>query len=149
VKAIKQSDMDALSGHGSRFAISPAFLAQMLRYVSIGGISALVELGLFHVATGIAGLPIMTSNVIAVASVIVFGFIAQKRFTFRDSQKAYKQAGLYAVMGGVSVGLNNALVFLFAVLLGIPPTLAKLLQLGVSFAFNFSFSKYVVFRRYD
>lgn len=107
----------------------------------------MVELGLFHVATGVAGLPIMTANIMAVASVMVFGFIAQKRFTFRDTQKAYKQAGLYALMVSISVGLNNALVFIFAVLMGIQPTVAKVLQLGVGFVFNFSFSKFVVFRR--
>jgi putative flippase GtrA len=126
--------------------VVPPAVAQALRYGSIGSISALVELGLFHLFSGQVGMPIMMANVIAVASVTVFGFVAQKRFTFRDTQKTFPQAGLYALMGGLSFGLNNALVFAFAVLLGMPPVTAKILQLGIGYIFNFSFSKYVVFR---
>lgn len=124
----------------------PAALGEMLRYGSVGGISALVELGLFHLAHRVFGFSIMASNVAAVTSVLVFGFMAQKKFTFRDTRKAYPQAGLYVLLVGISFFLNNALVFLFAVVLGVQPVIAKIFQLAIGFGFNFAFSKYVVFR---
>jgi putative flippase GtrA len=127
--------------------VDRALLVEALCYGSIGGTSASVELGLFYLATHVCGLPVMVSNVAAVASVTVIGFLAQKKFTFRDSQRALPQARLYVLMVGLNFALNNAMVFLFAMMAGMPPVIAKMLQLGISFTFNFSFSKFIVFRQ--
>ena len=116
-------------------------------YASVGAVSASLELGLFYLATHVFGLPVMAANVAAVVSIIAFGFMAQKKFTFRDTQRALPQARLYVVMVGLNFVLNNTLVFLLAMVVGLPPVIEKILQLGTSFTFNFSFSKFIVFRQ--
>lgn len=121
----------------------------LTRYVSVGAASALVELVLFQSLYGLAGVPLLAANVLAIAGVVAVGFIGQKRFTFRNRGPAMLQARRYLLLVISSFALNNALVFLFAAVLAWPALIAKLSQLGLSFAFNFTVSRYFVFRRAD
>lgn len=122
-------------------------LHTLLRYATVGAASALVELMLFQGFYSFAGVPVMVANVMAICGVVVFGFLGQKRFTFRNRGPALAQARRYLLLVATSFALNNALVFLFAVALGWPATVAKVLQLGLSFLFNFAVSRYFVFGR--
>jgi putative flippase GtrA len=121
-------------------------LALLTRYATVGGASALAELLLFYAFVELLGIDVMIANVTAVSIVTVMGFIGQKRFTFRDHGRMTPQAALYLVQVGVNFLLNNGLVYLFTRLMRMPPMFAKPLQLGLCFAFNFSFSRFVVFR---
>jgi putative flippase GtrA len=123
----------------------PAIL-QLIRYVAVGGTSALTEILIFHLLSAVFACPLMLSNVAAVATVTALGFFGQKRFTFRNDGPIPLQARLYALQLGGNFLLNNALVFLFSRAMGMPALQAKIVQLGFCLIFNFSFSKYVVFR---
>ena len=122
-------------------------LCTMLRYATVGAASALVELTVFQILHSFAGVPLMGANVMAICVVVTFGFLGQKRFTFRDRKPAAAQARRYVLLVASSFMLNNALVFLFAVMLGWPALISKVLQLGLSFLFNFAVSRYFVFGR--
>lgn len=119
---------------------------QLLRYVAVGGTSALTEILIFHLLSVLFAFPLMFSNVVAVSTVTALGFFGQKRFTFRNDGPVPLQARLYALQLGGNFLLNNALVFLFSSVLGMPALQAKIVQLGLCLLFNFSFSKYIVFR---
>lgn len=117
----------------------------LLRYASVGAASALVELSLFQGLHSLVGLPVMIANVLAICGVVVFGFIGQKRFTFRNRGPISTQVPRYLLLVAASFALNNGLVYLFAVALSWPTFIAKLAQLGLSFIFNFTVSRYFVF----
>lgn len=118
----------------------------LLRYASVGAASALVELTLFQFLHSVAAMPLMMANVLAICGVMVFGFLGQKRFTFRNRDPVMGQAQRYVLLVASSFALNNALVYLFAILLAWPALIAKLLQLGLSFLFNFTVSRYFIFK---
>ncbi len=121
----------------------------LLRYATVGAASASVELLLFQGLYSLVGVPLMAANVMAILGVVAFGFMGQKRFTFRNRGPAFGQARRYLLLVVSSFALNNALVYLFAGVLAWPVFIAKLLQLGLSFMFNFSVSRYFVFGRVD
>ena len=121
-------------------------LQVLARYVTVGAASAIVEIAIFYTLVTWFAAPLMVANVVAVCSVTIAGFIAQKTFTFRSRGSITRQAPLYAVQVAINFILNNALVFVFGHLLQIRPLFAKVLQLGLCFVFNFCFSRFVVFR---
>src|SRR5258706_15273537 len=106
------------------WARNPTFVL-LARYLTVGGVSALIEFAIFSGLAGLAELPVMVANVIAVSTVTVLGFLGQKRFTFRDGGRITPQAILYVCQVSVNFLLNNALVYLFAEVMKIPPFAAK------------------------
>ena len=121
-------------------------LQVLARYVTVGAASAIFEIAIFYALVTWFAAPLMVANVVAVCSVTVAGFLAQKSFTFRSKGAITRQAPLYAVQVAINFVLNNALVFVFGHLLQMRPLFAKVLQLGLCFVFNFCFSRFVVFR---
>ena len=118
----------------------------LMRYLVVGGTSTLIEIGLFYSFNVQLGLQVMASNVLAVSTVTLLGFLGQKRFTFQADGHLTAQAMLYLVQLTVNFLLSNALVFLFVEIMSLVAVYAKALQLCVCLIFNFSFSKFVVFR---
>lgn len=121
--------------------------ALFLRYISIGALSALLELGLFSLAYQAFSWPLLAANNGALALAVVFNFTAQKHWTFRVQGGWGRQMPLYALMQAISALLNNLLVFLLIARWDWPPPMAKLVQIGLVFMWNFSFCKLVVFAR--
>lgn len=117
----------------------------LMRYLTVGGASALIEFTIFNALVYLAALDILPANLSATCVVIAFGFLSHKHFTFRCEGGYGRQLRLYLGMLAVSIFLNNALIFLFAGMLQWPPPLAKVLQLGICLVWNFSCSRLIVF----
>jgi putative flippase GtrA len=115
-------------------------------YITVGAIAALSEFALFNLFYGAMKMPLMVANLSAIGIVVVFGFLSHKRFSFRDRQAFHRQLPWYLLMFGVALALNNALIYLFIAVLGWWAPLSKLLQIGICFLWNFTFSRLVVFR---
>ena len=118
-----------------------------LRYVSVGGSAALLELLLFSILHEGLRWPLLVANNTALAIAIAYSFLMQRRWTFRvTAGGALRQARWYLFMQGVSAVLNNLLMGLMVGVLGWYAPLAKVLQIGIVFGWNFSFCRWVVFR---
>lgn len=115
-------------------------------YITVGAVSALTEFVLFNAFYGGLKWPLMVSNLSAIGIVVAFSFLSHKRFSFRDRQAFHRQLPWYLFMFGVALALNNALIYLFVAVLGWWAPLSKLLQIGICFVWNFTFSRLVVFR---
>jgi putative flippase GtrA len=118
-----------------------------LRYISIGALSAMIELALFSLAYQYLGWPLLVANSSALAFAVVVNFAAQKKWTFRAKGEANRQFRLYVLMQAISAVLNNLLIYLMIARWDWSPPLAKVTQIGLVFAWNFSFCKLVVFAR--
>ena len=114
-------------------------------YITVGAASALTEFLLFNAFYGLLRLPLMVANLSAIGLVVAFSFLSHKRFSFRDRQAFHRQLPWYLLMFGVSLALNNALIYLFVALLAWPAPLSKLMQIGICFVWNFTLSRLVVF----
>lgn len=117
----------------------------LFKYVAVGGAAATLEFILFNAFYGAVGLPLLVANCAAIAICIVFSFTLQKRWTFRDRQAVRRQLPAYAAMIGVAVLLNNLLMYLFVAVWGWQAALAKLVQIGLVFGWNFTISRLFVF----
>lgn len=119
----------------------------LLRYISSGSAAAMVEISLFMALYQWLQLPLLAANMLALGCALLLCFALHKHWTFGVRGRGRRQLKLYLLMQGVSILLNNLLVTLFIMHWGWPPLLAKLMQIGIVFVWNFSFCKLVIFTR--
>ena len=116
-----------------------------LRYISAGAIAAVIEFLLFSALYQQAGWPLLSANGTAFAVALVACFAMQKNWTFRIQGEAGRRLRLYVFMQAVSGVLNTLLMLGLIQGLELYPPLAKVLQIGLVFIWNFSFCRLVVF----
>ena len=117
------------------------------KYISVGALSAAVEFLLFIAAYRGLGWPLLAANIGALSVALVINFAGQRGWTFRAHGDMARQLRFYVLMQGISALLNNSLIYLFIGRWDWEPALAKVLQIGLVFVWNFSFCKLVVFAR--
>lgn len=115
------------------------------KYIAVGGAAATLEFFLFSALYEVADLPLLVANCIAISICIVFSFTMQKRWTFRDRNSVRAQLPSYVFMISIAVALNNLLLYVFVAEWGWNALLSKVVQIGLVFGWNFSFSRLVVF----
>jgi putative flippase GtrA len=116
-----------------------------LRYVGAGAMAACLELLLFSLFYQVAGWPLLVANGVALAIAVTFCFLMQKHWTFKSRGRANRQLWLYLFMQSVSAVMNTVLMVALVERLGIYAPLAKVLQIGIVFVWNYSFCRLVVF----
>lgn len=116
-----------------------------LRYIGAGSIAALVEFSLFSFLYQMADLNLLLANCISFAVAVILCFILQKNWTFQASGNGQRHLQLYLIMQVISAVLNNALMYIFVLQLGIYAPISKLLEIAIVFLWNFSFCRLVVF----
>ena len=117
----------------------------LLRYVSAGAIAAAIEFLLFSALYQQVGWSLLAANGTAFGVALVACFAMQKNWTFRIQGEAGHRLRLYLFMQAVSGVLNTLLMLGLIEGLGLYPPLAKILQIGLVFIWNFSFCRLVVF----
>jgi len=116
-----------------------------LRYISAGAIASLIEFLLFTSLYHVVGWPLLAANGTAFAVAVIACFVMQKNWTFRVQGESGRQLRLYLFMQVISGILNNLLMLGLVEQLGFFPPLAKILQIGLVFVWNFSICRLVIF----
>lgn len=120
----------------------------LLLYGAVGGVSALLILGITFGATEGAGLAPEISNGIALIVVLVFNFWVSRQVIFEAAHGRWLRQMLRFLL--VSGGARLVEWGLFALLVGrvgIPYMLLAVLILGASFFIKYALYRHIVFRR--
>ena len=116
-----------------------------LRYVGVGSSAAVVELTLFVAMHQWLGWPLLVANCTALGIAVIYCFLMQRSFTFQAHGDAARHLSLYLLMQSISAILNNAIMWGLVQKLSFYPPLAKVLQIGMIFLWNYTFARLVVF----
>ena len=127
------------SGSLARFSRSTP-----LRYLSVVGAAALVDLGGFVALVG-WGVIVPIAAVASFLSAAAFNYVLSALFVFRR-RPALGHFSVFLGFGLVGLLLNSGTTW-FAAAHGLQPFLAKMMGIGLAFAFNTSANFLVVFRR--
>ena len=82
------------------------------------------------------GLPLVTANVIARLISAGFNFVVNKKLVFASDQPVLKELGAYALLAGLSLGLNTLVLMGLSYGIGIGPLIGKILTEIGMFFFN-------------
>ena len=130
-------------------ASNAAVLARQARgYLVVGGLAAVVDIGLFHLLAPQFGHPLPP----AIASFLVaacFNYSLSALWVYRRSWRSLQRASRFLLFACVGLCINAGVTWALAAALPIPLTLAKVGGVGVAFVANFLMNTFLVFRSED
>jgi len=128
--------------------------AETIRYVIVGGLTTLLNLGLYNLMYTVMGIDVTVSNVTSVAVAILFAYVANKHVVFKRHSGSLNELVLEFFKFVASRGLTSLTfevggVFLFHNIMGFDAVLCKIAAQVVVIIMNYVISKLVVFRSSD
>ncbi|MDB5743675.1 MAG: putative rane protein [Polaromonas sp.] len=126
----------------------PGLARKAIGYLLVGGLAALVDIGLFHVlvrqASGVL-LPAIASFMVAA----VVNYLLSSIWVYQRQWRSLSRAAKFLFFALIGLTINAGTTWWFAQALPIAPTLAKVGGVGVAFTANFLMNTFIVFRAED
>lgn len=124
---------------------------EMIRYVFAGVCTTGVNIGVFSVLRYGTGCGMQPANVIAVLTAIVFAFVVNKYFVFRQKEKEYivKECIRFVGMRGISLFVEVWGMYLFTEEFRISEIVSKTVLQFVVIVMNYVLSKCYIFRKQE
>ena len=133
--------------------LSQKNIKQFLSYFGVGGVSALVEWGVFSFLEYCFDMPYLLATVLAFIVSTTTNWFLGRTFTFKESSyinQRTKELFLVFLVSAIGLGFNLLLMFLFVRLLGMNTNLlktaAKIMATGIVFVWNFVSRKIWIYR---
>lgn len=118
---------------------------QFIKYIFVGGSSAVCELGSFTVLRSIVELEISTSNIIATIIATTFNFILNRGWAFNNNSNLSKSMVLYLCLFLINMIFSTWFIGIL-VNIGVMDFVAKLITMVMVTVWNFVLYKKVVFK---
>lgn len=124
---------------------------EMIRYVFAGVCTTGVNIGVFSVLRYGTGCGMQTANVISILTAILFAFVVNKYFVFRQKGKEYivKECIRFVVMRGISLFAEVWGMYLFTEELRMSEMVSKAVLQFVVIVMNYVLSKCYIFRKQE
>lgn len=114
-------------------------LLQFFRYIFVGGIAAVVNIGSLFILTDISKVYYIISNILAFILGLFVNYILSKIFVFSQEKVKSKTKELitYAVIGIIGLGIDTLFMFIFTSVFSIYYLVSKILSTAITFLWNF------------
>lgn len=126
----------------------PVLARQALGYLMVGGLAAVVDIGLFHLLVsrteGVL-LPAVASFMVAA----VVNYSLSSLWVYRRQWRSMRRAATFLLFALVGLCINAGATWWLVHSLPIPATLAKVGGVGIAFVANFLMNTFFVFRTED
>ena len=116
---------------------SDNFRIQLLRYIFVGGLAAIVDMFLLFVLTDWAKLHYLISAIIAFVAGLVVNYLLSRLWIFKSIFSLSKEFIIFAIIGIIGLGLNELLLYLFVDVIGLWYMAAKLISIALVLIWNF------------
>lgn len=126
-------------------AIGKERIIQVLKYLLVGGSTALLELMLFWLLCLFTANNLVLSNIIAVITATCANFLLNGKLTFQGSSNMLRSAMLYALLFLFNLAFSTCTINALGST-AIPPVVVKALTQACIVTWNFILYRKVVFR---
>ena len=118
-------------------------LLQFIRYFFVGGVAAVVNIGMLFIFTDVCHIYYLVSNIISFTLGLIVNYILSKLLVFQDkvSLSASKEFIIYAIIGVVGLGIDTLLMSIFTDTFNIYYMLSKIISTLLVFVWNFGARK--------
>lgn len=124
---------------------------ELIVYVFFGGLTTLVDFGVYALMTDLLCLDIVPANIIAWAAAVIFAYATNKTIVFGDRNNSFKavtaQFISFAGMRAASGGLSTLLLWIFAELYSFNDMIVKAVVAVAVIILNYIFSKLFIFKK--
>ena len=133
-----------------KYIFRKEFSAETARYIIIGVLTTLINVGLFRLLWNIIGIDVTVSNVTSISVSILFAYVANKLFVFRHRSNSRNELILEFVkfVGSrlFTMALEIGSMLVFFNILGYNAWFVKLAVQIAVIVINYIISKMIVFR---
>ena len=114
-------------------------LIQFVRYFFVGGIAAVVNIGLLFIFTEMFNINYVVSNIFAFIFGLIVNYSLSKKivFTNDNSINKYFEFIMYAIIGVIGLGIDTLVLFIFTDKFKIYYILSKIISTMITFVWNF------------
>lgn len=124
-------------------------LKKLVKFAMTGGVAAVIDLVGLQVMVRYLFVPAEVAVILSSLISVIFVFIFNKFFTFRDKSSKYASQILkFALVYGFAIVLNGFVSNIF-LLLGFHYLIAKFIAIAIGAVINFLLSHFFVFRQPD
>lgn len=116
-----------------------------VKYVLVGGLSALIELILFFLLFNVLHCAVFVSNISAVFCSTIFNFLMNRSFTFSSASNPVRSAVLYLLLFLFNTSMTSLCIAFMVEQLGIFSIVAKLITMGCVVVWNYFLYKKIIF----
>ena len=120
-------------------------LFQAIKYLVVGGSSAVIELVLFQLLSAVFAIPLAAANVTAVVVSTVFNFLVNRNVTFKSTSNPLRSLVLYLLLFALNTTFSTVVISLLAAQ-GVYPLVAKVCTMACIVLWNFVLYKKVIFK---
>lgn len=116
-----------------------SLLIQFIRYFFVGGVAAVINIGLLFVFTEICNINYVISNIIAFIFGLVVNYCLSKKLVFTNDNSINKvfEFIIYAVIGVLGLGIDTLMLWIFTDKFKIYYMLSKIISTIITFVWNF------------
>lgn len=124
---------------------------RIILYLIFGGITTLINIGVFWLCERILGLSLTPSNIIAWVTAVIFAFVTNKIYVFesknKDTKLVLKELGTFIFYRLISGGIDMGIMLVGVDLIHIDSIIVKIVSNVVVVILNYIASKYIIFRK--
>lgn len=127
------------------------FSDRRFKYLLTGGSSTLLEYVSFILLHNAIRVPLVVSNIVSFCIGFMYTFILHNFWTFAGKHRQAMKIKFvsYAVLATINIVLTSLLIKFIVYRLGIWPSLAKLICMGLVVLWNYLLLNRVIFKRVD
>lgn len=118
---------------------------QAVKYLFVGGSSAVLELVIFQLLYKCVLLDVVVSNILAIILATIYNFTLNRGFAFRSSTNMARSIALYLVLFCVNSAFSSGMVFLFQEN-SLPVFFGKIIAMCCTVSWNYYLYRNIIFK---
>lgn len=122
---------------------------ELLRYLFVGGSAFVVDYGLLYLLVEFAQVHYLSAAAIAFVAGLTVNYMLSITWVFSSDANSFSRKAeftIFAVIGVVGLGLNEAIMWVMTDKVGCYVMVSKLVSTAVVFGWNFGARKFILFR---
>lgn len=121
---------------------------QAFGYLLVGGLAAIVDIGLFHWLT-VRSTQVLLPAIFSFLVAAVVNYALSSVWVYRRQWRSWRRASMFLLFALIGLCINAGVTWWLAGNFAILPTLAKVGGVGIAFVANFLMNTFIVFRGED
>ena len=123
----------------------------IILYLIFGGLTTLINIGVYWLCERVFGLSTAPSNIIAWVAAVLFAFVTNKIYVFESKNKdiklVLKELGNFIFYRLISGGIDMGIMLVGVDLMHIDSMIVKVFSNVIVVILNYIASKYIIFRK--
>ena len=123
---------------------------QLFRYMFVGGIATVVDMGTLFILTDFVHIYHLVSAIIAFIAGLITNFLLSKLLVFKANEarvNAVMEFVSYGIIGVIGLGITELILLLFTDYWGIHYMLSKIIATVVVLAWNYIARKLIIYKK--